>query len=144
MKALLVCMGARRLKALEIRRAQFAVLAAVAGLVPVAGDLEGRASGLLSVEQIAEAANIPLEQVRWVLVFFRTWRVLWLRLGKTGGVEVRFQRRIVVGLLAAQRVVPLEVKKLLAAHRRKREAIAPRRKAVLLQGSSEQFSAASF
>jgi hypothetical protein len=42
----------------EIRRKNFAVLAAVAALIPSSGDAEGRACGTLTVGAIADAAKV--------------------------------------------------------------------------------------
>jgi hypothetical protein len=109
----------------EIRRRNFAVLAAVAALIPSSGDVEGRACGTLAVGVIADAAKVTRNQVRRTFAWFRRTRVLWLRYQKPAAFEIRFQRQVVVGLLAAQRVCPREVGKLMLAHRRKREAVAP-------------------
>jgi hypothetical protein len=109
----------------EIRRKNFAVLAAVAALIPSSGDAEGHACGTLTVGAIADAAKVTRSQVRRTLAWFRRMRVLWLRYQKPAAFEVRFQRQVVVGLLAAQRVCPREAGKLMLAHRRKRETAAP-------------------
>jgi len=62
--------------------------------------------------------------VRAALTFLPTSRVFWVKY-QAGLVEIRFQRQVAVGLLAAQKVAPLEVKQLMAAHRRRRETVAP-------------------
>lgn len=62
-----------------------------------------------------------------MLQFWRAWRVLWFTYKGKGIFEIRFERRVVVGLIAAQKVNPLEVKRLMLAHRQKRERIAPYR-----------------
>jgi hypothetical protein len=108
----------------EIRRRNFAVLAAVAALIPSSGDVEGRACGTLTVGAIADAAKVSRNQVRRTLAWFRRMRILWLRYRKPAAFEIRFQRQVVVGLLAAQRVCPREVSKLMLAHRRRREIVA--------------------
>lgn len=103
----------------------FIVLGSVAALISSSGDIEGRAAGVLVVADIAERSKLSRSRVRAALTHFQTWRVLWLKYRGAGKFEVRFQRQVVVGLLAAQKVAPFEVKQLMAAHRRKREAIAP-------------------
>lgn len=103
----------------------FVVLAAIAVLVPKSFDLEGRARGVLRVAEIAGAAKVSCNAVRRSLGGLRCMRVLWLHYQKPGSFEVRFERRVVVGLLAARRVVPRDLERLMLAYRRKREAVAP-------------------
>lgn len=114
----------RARRAREIRGRLFAVLGAVAAMIPSSGDADGHAAGVLTVAGIAEYTRLSRSKVRAALTHFQTWRVLWIKY-QAGSVEIRFQRQVVVGLLAAQRVCPLEVKRLMAAHRRRREAAAP-------------------
>lgn len=114
----------RARRAREIRGNLFAILGAVAAMVPASGDVDGYASGVLAVAEIAERSRLSRSLVRAALAHFRTWRVLWVKY-QVGTVEIRFQRQVTVGLLAAQKVAPLEVKQLMAAHRRRREAVAP-------------------
>lgn len=112
----------RARRAREIRARIFAVLGTVAAMIPASGDAEGHAAGRLAIAEIAEYARLSRSKVRAVLTHFQTWRVLWVRY-RAGSVEIRFQRQVAVGLLAAQRVCPLEVKRLMALHRKRREAM---------------------
>lgn len=114
----------RARRAREIRGQLFTVLGAVAKMIPSGGDVDGHAAGVLTVAGIAEYARLSGLKVRAALMHFKVWRVLWVR-HRAGSVEVRFERRVIVGLLAAQRVCPLEVRHLMAAHRRRCEAAAP-------------------
>lgn len=110
-------------RAREIRRNLFAVLGAVAAMIPSRGDAGGHAAGVLTIAALAENTRLSRSKVRAALTHFQTWRVLWIKY-QAGSVEIRFQRQVAVGLLAAQKVAPLEVRKLMAAHRRRREAVA--------------------
>lgn len=114
----------RAQRAREIRANLFRVLGAVAALIPSSGDADGSAAGILAVADIAEYTRLSRSKVRAALTRFQTWRVLWVK-HRAGEVEIRFQRQVAVGLLAAQKVAPLEVKLLMAAHRGKREKVAP-------------------
>lgn len=125
------------IKARRIRQFQFAVLGAIAALIPASGDVDGRASGLLSVADIASRASLSRKCVGRVLPFWRTWRVLWYAYRGKGIFEIRFERRVVVGLFAAQKVCPLEVKRLMLAHRQKRERIAPRQERDAISPATE-------
>lgn len=111
-----------------IRRMNFSILAAVAELIPSSGDVEGRACGVLRVAEIADRLNVSHAQVRKTLAFFRAWRVIWMQWHGKAGIEFRFERRIVVGLLAAQKACPRDVKRFMRAHREKRERVAPYQK----------------
>jgi len=112
----------RARRAREIRARLFAVLGAVAVSVRALNDVKGCAAGKLTVAGIAERSKVSRNRVRAALAHFQTWRVLWVKY-QAGAVEVRFQRQVVVGLLAAQRVCPLEVKRLMLVHRRRREVV---------------------
>jgi len=112
----------RARRAREIRGRLFAVLGAVAAMIPSSGDADGCASGMLTVAGIAERAKLTRTQTRNALAYFRVNRVLWLKY-RSGNTEIRFQRQVAVGLLAAQRVCPLEVKRLILVHRQRRERI---------------------
>lgn len=114
----------RAARAREIRVRLFAVLGAVAQMIPSSGDTGGHAAGVLTIAEISERLKLSRSQVRAALTHFWAWRVLWVKY-RAGAVELRFQRKVAVGLLAAQKVAPLEVKQLMAAHRRRREAVAP-------------------
>lgn len=117
----------RARRAREIRSRLFTVLRAVAAMIPSGGDADGSAAGVLTIAEIAEYARLSRSKLRAALTHFQTWRVLWIKY-QAGSFEIRFQRQVVVGLLAAQKVAPLEVKQLMAAHRRRRESIAPYQK----------------
>jgi hypothetical protein len=125
----------RAIRAREIRGDLFAVLGTVAAMIPSSGDVEGRAAGVLTVADIAERSKVSRNKVKAALKHFRAWRVLWVQY-QAGSVEIRFQRQVAVGLLAAQRVCPFQVKRLMAAHRRRREAIAPFHKSVAAAATS--------
>lgn len=112
----------RARRAREIRGRLFAVLGAVARMIPLSGDADGHAAGVLTVVGIAEYTRLSRSKVRAALTHFQTWRVLWVKY-RAGSVEIRFQRQVAVGLLAAQRVCPLEVKRLMLVHRRRREVV---------------------
>lgn len=112
------------LRAREVRHKLWAVFTAIAEAIPASGDEDGQAAGVLTIAEIAERAKQTRTWTRHALTFFRTNRVLWLRY-QAGTVEARFERRVIIGLLAAQKVAPLEVRKLIEAHRRRREAAAP-------------------
>lgn len=103
------------------------VLVTISILIPASGDVDGHASGLLCVGQIAEAAKISRNNVRRSLMYFRAMRVLWLAY-REGRVEVRFERRLVKELLWAFCNAPEKITPLLSAHRLQREAIAPYRR----------------
>jgi len=114
----------RARRAREIRGRLFAVLGAVAAMIPASGDADGYAVGVLTISEIAERLKLSRSRVRATLTHFQTWRVLWVRY-QAGTVEIRFERRVAIGLLAAQKAAPLEVKQLMAAHRRRRETVTP-------------------
>ena len=114
----------RARRAREIRANLFRVLGAVAAMIPLSGDADGHAAGVLAVAQIAEHTRLSRSRVRAALTHFQIWRVLWVKY-RAGEVEIRFQRQVAVGLLAAQKVCPLEVKRFMQAHREKRERVAP-------------------
>lgn len=117
--------AAWRRRALAIREKNFAVLAAVASLVPPAGDVDGRAARTLTVAEIAEVAHLSRKQVHRSLYHFRGSRVLWLRREKPGSFEIRFERTVVAGLLTAQASAPCKVKYIMREYKRKRERLAP-------------------
>jgi hypothetical protein len=114
--------GERRLRH---RRERFEVLKAIAGLIPSSGDIDGRAKGVLSHSQIAEAARVSGKATTRALSHWRQWRVMrlcWLQ-GKI--LDVRFERQVVDALLSTEATAPQRTGELLIAHRRQREAKAP-------------------
>lgn len=113
------------------RRNCFAVLAAIRQRFPQSDDAGCSGGGRISVDTLAASAGLTRGAALKSLRVWRTWRVLWLR-GCGEEIELRFDRRVVVGLLTADRVVPSEVEILIARHRARREAIAPRRSACSL------------
>jgi len=106
----LVRLSPGALRAREIRGFLWAVLGMVAGMIPTTGDIDGCAAGVSSVAEIAERTRLSRNRTRNALAYFRANRILWLRF-QAGTVEVKFQRQVVVGLLAAQKVAPLEVRR---------------------------------
>jgi hypothetical protein len=96
----------------------------VASLAPKIPDTGCDAGTQIALAQIVGVTGLPSERVMESLKFLRTWRVLWVRF-RGEMIEVRFQRSVVMWLLGAARVAPKEIGKLIAAHRRRREAIAP-------------------
>lgn len=107
------------------RRNCFLTLSAIRELVPQMGDVQFSAGGRVSLDALAASAGLTRGAVLKSLRVWRTWRVLWLH-WQGEEIELRFDRRVVVGLLTAERVVPGEVGVLMARHRERREAVAPR------------------
>jgi len=114
-----------RRRAREIREQNFAVLAAIASMIPSAGDVAGHAVGMIGVAEIAARLTVARRQVRGALGYFRAWRVLWLQWRPAGMAAIRFERAVVAGLLAAQASAPWRVKRIMKDHRHKREQLAP-------------------
>jgi len=117
-----------------IRTWLWAVLGAIAGMIPASSDMDGHAAGVSSIAEISERARLSRNRTRNALAYFRANRILWLRF-QARTVEVKFQRQVVVGLLAAQKVAPLEVRRLIEAHGRRREVAAP-----LVKSANTEFS----
>jgi len=98
---------------------------AVEKLIPESSDVDGRASGRLSVSEIAAACGLSRNNVRRSLAFLRTWRVLWFHYEGAGVFEIRFERRLVKGFILAAVRVSVDLPGFLAGYRAKRERIAP-------------------
>jgi len=92
--------------------------------------------GVLFVSQIAERGDLSRNDVRRSLAFLRLWRILWIKPCGKGAFEIRFDRRIAKGFVAAAAVAPAELPKFLIGHRAKREAIAPFHKSVAAAATS--------
>jgi hypothetical protein len=105
---------------------QFQVLSAIAQLVSVHSDVNGRASGTLRVEEIATYFGVSRKAVGRSLEHWRRWRVLWLFWKGDRTWDVRFERSVVDALLVASKVSPRDVGQLLIKHKSQREAAAPR------------------
>lgn len=116
--------AAERLRAR--RREAFAVLDAIAALLPRASDLDGRGQGVVAVKVLAEAAGSSGKAVDRALRYWREWRVVWMGWRGKGTWELRFEREVVSRLLEAWRSAPTAVRPLVTAHRKEREALAPR------------------
>jgi len=109
----------------QARANVFAVLRAVYDLVPKV--TEDSAVSSVAIAALAERAGsgISRNAVCESLRFLQAWRVVWLGRQRTGTVEIRFNPRVVLGLLTAERVVAGEVGILMVRYRARREAIAP-------------------
>ena len=83
----------RARRAREIRGRLFAVLGAVARMIPASGDVDGYAAGVLTVARIAEYTRLSRSKVRAALTHFQTWRALWVKY-QAGSVDIRFQRQV--------------------------------------------------
>jgi hypothetical protein len=105
---------------------QFQVLSAIAQLVSVHSDVDGRASGTLRVEEIATTFAVSRKAVARALEHWRRWRVLWLFWKGDRIWDVRFERSVVDALLATSKASPRDVGQLLIKHKTQREAAAPR------------------
>jgi hypothetical protein len=83
------------------RRAEgIRVLAAVHAAVPRAGDLEGRACGIVAVLTVAERAHVSGKAVARALRHWQSWRIFWLWWKGRRNWEVRFERKVVEELLS--------------------------------------------
>lgn len=106
---------------------RFRTLRAIAELIPLNTDVDGHAAGTLTVEDIARRAIVSHGAVRRALGFWSRQRVLCSRREDSAGniQEIKFERPVIEGILGALARDPSKVKLLIAAHRAKREAIAP-------------------
>jgi len=100
----------------------FRVLAAIADRFPKDSDIDGRASGAVSVAELAKRAGVSGKAVGRALKHWQQWRVLWVHWRRE---QIRFERTLVEILLAAWADNPRSVASLLQEHRAKREAAAP-------------------
>jgi hypothetical protein len=105
----------------------FAVLTAIAELLPREADSNGRAAGILSVSELSVRAAVSRKAVGRALAHWRCWRVLWLAWKGDRRWDVRFERRAVDTVLGTAATAPQKVGQVLVEHRRQREAAAPRR-----------------
>lgn len=104
----------------------FAALRAIEAAIPRETDKDCEASGRVIFADLNHATALPVEAIRRSLTFLRDWRVLWVSFADHGEAAViRFQRQVVVGLLAAERVCPHDVPRFMVAHRLHREKLAP-------------------
>lgn len=111
------------LKTLLRRRAEhFRVLAAIAELFPRDVDINGQASGAVSVSEFAQRAGVSRKAVGRALKYWQQWRVLWVHWRRE---QIRFERTVVESVLAAWANGPRRVAALLHEHRAKRETAAP-------------------
>jgi hypothetical protein len=117
--------SAERETVLRRRSEHFRVLQAIAEMVPGDNDADGRAKGCLTVRQLTAHAGVSGKAVDRGLQHWRRWRVLWLGWRGQGNLEIRFERAVVEGLLAAWARDPHSVVPLLSARRAKRESRAP-------------------
>jgi len=105
------------------RRAEhFRVLAAIAEQFPKDADIDGRASGAVSVAELAQRAGVSRKAVGRALKYWQQWRVLWVHWRRE---QIRFERPVVESVLAAWADNPRSVALLLRKHRANREAAAP-------------------
>jgi len=95
------------------------VLAAIAELLPLSGDVGGRAGRILSKSAIAERSGLSRHAVYLAVHHWLTWRVLWIRRRGKGVLEVRLERRVVEELLHMRATDPRKVGALLKEHREK-------------------------
>ncbi len=107
--------------------AEFRVLAAIAELLPRSADTEGRATGTLREADLAVHAGVSGKAVNRSMFHWREWRVVWLWWKGARVWDVRFERAVVETLLSAWANSPRGVGRILLEHRRRREAVAPRR-----------------
>jgi hypothetical protein len=101
----------------------FRILAAIAERFPKDADAKGRASGAVSVGELAEGAGVGRKAVGRALKYWQQWRVLWVHWRRE---QIRFERTVVENLLATWASDPRSTAKFLREHRAKREAAAPR------------------
>lgn len=130
------CTSARRspklsraeIETIQRRRVEhFRVLKAVTELLEPTGAPDGCVTGTLSEFELSVRTGVSRKAAARSMRHWREWRVLWLWC-KGGRVwDVRFERAVVDPLLAAWGSSPRTVGRMLIEHRRKREAIAPRR-----------------
>lgn len=100
----------------------FRVLATIAEWFPKRADAGGRASGAVTVAELAKRAGVSGKAVGRALKHWQQWRVLWVHWRRE---QIRFERALVETLLAAWADNPRSVASLLQEHRAKREAVAP-------------------
>jgi len=111
------------IETMQRRRVEhFRVLAAIADRFPKDSDIDGRASGAVSVAELAKRAGVSGKAVGRALKHWQQWRVLWVHWRRE---QIRFERTLVEILLAAWADNPRSVASLLQEHRAKREAAAP-------------------
>jgi hypothetical protein len=104
------------------RSEHFRVLTAIAEQCPNDLDIDGRASGTVSVAELAKRAGVSGKAVGRALKHWQQWRVLWIHWRRE---QIRFERPVVESLLAAWANDPRGLAFLLRKHRAKREAAAP-------------------
>lgn len=107
------------------RRAEhFRILGTIAELLPREADIDGHAKGTLNTRELAAHAGVSGKAVTRAFQHCYRWRVFWLR-WQGRNIEIRFERRVVEEILAAQ-AEPRKVGRLLVAHKKHREEVAPR------------------
>lgn len=106
---------------------RFRTLRAIAELIPLNTDVDGHAAGTLTVKDIARRAIVSHVAVRRALAFWSRQRVVCSRRQDSAGriQEIKFERAVIEGILGALASDLSKVKLFIAAHKAKREAIAP-------------------
>ena len=109
------------------RDERFRTLRAIAELVRLNADVDGHATGTLKTHDISVRGGVSHGAVKRALAFWSRQRVLCSRREDSAGMiqEIKFERAVIEGILGALARDPSKVKLLIAAHRAKREAIAP-------------------
>lgn len=112
---------------LRRRAERYRILCAIVELIPRNTDIDGCAKGTLNCNELAAHVGVSGKAVIRALQHSYRWRVFWLHWKGQRNIEIRFERQVVEGILTAQVTEPRKVGRILVAHKKHREEVAPRR-----------------